>query len=323
MREFPARPAMAQAAAQQSRAHHPVLECLIFCALFTVCSMVQTAFLLVPTIAVIFNSGVIDAVLAGEVFDSSAIMGMLPPWYTLLNLLATGAVVAGAILYCRFLEKRKLWTMGLVRRGFGGEYAVGWFIGAGMVSLSMLPGLLAGDIRITGLSADIPWGMLILMLIGFTIQGLSEELLCRSYFCISLARRTKMQWAVVISSVAFALLHGANGGLTLLAMLNLFLYGAFAALWLIRRGNIWGIAAMHSAWNYVQGNVWGSTVSGLDVGGSLFTMEHIGTRTIWAGGQFGLEGGLGVTAVLAIGTIVLCLMKNRSPVSAEQNDLSK
>ena len=323
MREFPARSAMVQGAAAQSRAHHPALECLIFCAVFAVCSMVQTALLIAPTFAAIFSSGFIEAVMAGEVPGTAEIMSMLPPWYTLLNLFATSVVVAGTILYCRFLEKRQLWTMGIIRRGAVAEYAVGWLIGAGMVSLSMLPGLLAGDIRITGFSPEIPWGMLILMFIAFSIQGLSEELLCRSYFCISLARRTKMQWAMVISSAAFALLHGANGGLTLLALLNLVLYGVFAALWLIRCGNVWGIAAMHSAWNYVQGNVWGSTVSGLDVGGSIFTMEHIGERTILAGGQFGLEGGLGVTMVLCIGIIWLGVMKNREPVPAPQDDLWK
>lgn len=320
MREFPARPAMVQGAAAQSRAHHPALECLIFCALFAISTMVQSALLIVPTLAAIFSSGFIEAVIAGEAVTPTDLLGDLPSWFTLLNLFATAVVVVCVILYCRLLEKRRLWTLGMVKRGCVGEYFVGWLIGAGMVSLSMLPGLAAGDIQITGFSSQIQWGMLVVMLIAFGIQGLSEELLCRSYFCISLARRTKMQWAVVISSVAFALLHAANGGLTFLALLNLFLYGTFAALWLIRRGNVWGIAAMHSAWNFVQGNVWGSTVSGLNVGGSLFHMEHVGSRTVWAGGSFGLEGGLGVTLVLIIGIAVLCCMKNHVPAAALQND---
>lgn len=317
MREFPARPAIVEGATAQSKAHHPVLEVLIFFAIFGVCTAIQTPILMVPMLGVIFQPENFERIVSGELTSGAEIMTLFPSWFSLVNLFLTAVVVVGAILYCTKLEKRRLWTMGIVRRGFVAEYGIGWLIGAAMLSAAMIPGLLAGDIAITGLSPDIPWGMLILMLLGFTVQGLSEELLCRSYLCVSLARRIKLQWAIVISSAIFAALHFGNGGVTLIATLNLFLYGVFAALWLIRRGNIWGIAAMHSAWNYVQGNIWGSTVSGLDVGGSLFEMEYISDRTFFAGGSFGLEGGIGVTLVLAVGIAALALMKNRTPHPAD------
>lgn len=313
MREFPSRPAIVQGAAAQSKAHHPVLEVLIFFAIFGVCSTVQTPILLVPMFATLFKPENMEKLLSGELTGATEIMALFPSWFTLVSLLLTAVVVVGAILYCTQIEKRKLWTMGLLRRGFVAEYGIGWLIGAAMLSASLVPGLLAGDIAITGLSPDIPWGTLALMLVGFTVQGLSEELLCRSYLCVSLARSIKLQWAIVISSAVFAVLHFGNGGVTLLATLNLFLYGVFAALWLVRRGNIWGIAAMHSAWNYVQGNIWGSSVSGLDVGGSLFSIEYLSDRAIFAGGTFGLEGGLGVTLVLVLGIAALACMKNRTP----------
>lgn len=297
-----------------SRVRHPVVELLIFCALFAVCSAIQNAVLLAPTLLALLKSGAFSAMLAGEAVSYADLMDDLPPWYTLVSLFSTAVVVAGVIIYCRFLEKRSLATMGIVRRSAVREYVAGWLIGAGLISLALVPGLLAGDIRLTGPAQSPEWGML-LMLTAFGVQGLSEELLCRSYLCVSLARSVKLQWAVVVSSVVFALLHSFNSGLTLLAVVNLFLYGVFAALWLLRRGSVWGIAAMHSAWNFVQGNIWGSTVSGINTGGSFFLLEHTGVRTLWAGGRFGLEGGLGVTLVLVAGIAVLCRMKNRSPES--------
>jgi hypothetical protein len=101
----------------------------------------------------------------------------------------------------------------------------------------------------------------------------------------------------------------AEQGAFAAGLFYLVLYGIFAALYFIRRGSIWGVAAFHSIWNFVQGNFFGIQVSGLKVGSSVLTSELTETGRLVNGGGFGLEGGLAVTLVLAIGIAVLYFMK--------------
>jgi membrane protease YdiL (CAAX protease family) len=106
-------------------------------------------------------------------------------------------------------------------------------------------------------------------------------------------------------------LHYGNSGINLLGLLNLFLFGVFAALYFLRRGSIWGISAIHSMWNFAQGNVFGCAVSGNSGMDSIFSTTSQSANTIFNGGAFGPEGGLGVTIILSIGIIILLPLKNK------------
>jgi membrane protease YdiL (CAAX protease family) len=155
-------------------------------------------------------------------------------------------------------------------------------------------------------------GMLLLLLVGFLFQGMSEEVLCRSYFLVSLARKKGNIWmAVVVNAVAFGLLHISNPGLTVLSMVNLILFGIFASIYFVKRGSIWGIAAIHSIWNFAQGNIYGVLVSGMNFGTTIFTSTINEDMTIINGGTFGLEGGILTTIVLVAGCILLLMTKQK------------
>ena len=99
-----------------------------------------------------------------------------------------------------------------------------------------------------------------------------------------------------------------NKGLSLLASLIWF-STAYSPLFTLSPGQHLGVAAFHSTWNFVQGNFFGIQVSGLKVGSSVLTSELTETGRLVNGGGFGLEGGLAVTLVLAIGIAVLYFMK--------------
>ena len=119
----------------------------------------------------------------------------------------------------------------------------------------------------------------------------------------------------------FAALHLLNSGIGPLPIVNLFLFGVLASLYYLWRGNLWGIAAFHSMWNFTQGNIFGILVSGGDYGVSLLTSELTGSALI-NGGDFGMEGGLAVTAAMVIG-IVLVEWRNidriaRTPMPLER-----
>ena len=76
-------------------------------------------------------------------------------------------------------------------------------------------------------------------------------------------------------------------------------------------GNIWMCSAVHSIWNFVQGNLYGIRVSGFDLMDTVLVSDTVPGKELINGGSFGLEGGLGVTAVLIAGIIVQLFIPNR------------
>lgn len=266
-----------------------MLECLLFAAVL-IASAVAEAIPSVVLILVNFLSRKEDPI------DADA--GLL------VSLFSTAIAVVVVLLFCRFAQKRPPASVGFRKKNAGREYLVGMLVGTVMISAAIGLCAATGSVRI-GRADEFRVGLWVAYLIGFLIQGASEEILFRGYFMVSFARKNSLVAAVIISSVFFAAAHLLNEGVNALALANLFLFGVLAALWILRRGSLWGACAMHSLWNFVQGNVFGVSVSGTEtVASPLETVADAG-RTFWNGGEFGAEGGFSVTIVLAIGVLLL------------------
>lgn len=231
------------------------------------------------------------------------------------NLYATIAMIVVTMLFCKLIQKRKMRTLGFKKPGMWKEYGIGLVVGFVMMAVIVLVGVITGSMTLTfnpeaATGAGI--GMLVLLFGGFVFQGMSEEVLCRGYFLVSLARKKgNMCMAVIVNAIAFAALHLLNAGITPLAFVNLVLFGIFASVYFVKRGNIWGIAAIHSIWNFAQGNIFGVLVSGNDFGTTVFKSEINESMTLINGGAFGLEGGILVTIVMVVGTIVMLMTKQK------------
>ena len=132
----------------------------------------------------------------------------------------------------------------------------------------------------------------------------------RGYFFVSTASCGSVPVAIFVSSGLFAAMHVGNSGVSAIALLNVFLFGVFAAIYFLKRGSIWGVCAIHSIWNFTQANVFGCNVSGLVMNTSIFST--VGNGGAWSGGEFGPEGGLGTTVVLAIAIIIVTSLKNKT-----------
>ena len=219
-------------------------------------------------------------------------------------------------LFCRFIQKRKLRTLGFIKKGMLKEYGLGMLLGFAFFSVCVLLGVLFGGLKIEGISPEFSIGIFVAYLLGYMVQGMTEEVLCRGYFLGSYARRYPVYAAVLANSLLFASLHLLNSGISVLAFINITLFGIFASIYFIRRGSIWGIGAFHSIWNLVQGNFYGIKVSGTPVGNTLFTTQAIAGKSLWNGGDFGMEGSLICTIVLTCGIIFLYTRKNKDAVEA-------
>ena len=238
-----------------------------------------------------------------SVFLLSPLVGDVQP-LSPISLFLTGITVASVLLYCRLCERRSFKSLGFVRRRGALEYAVGFALGVLMFSLVALICALFGGCVFT-LSDNLPSLLptLALFLVGFAVQGLSEEVLCRSYLLNSLAAKQKAPVAVAVSAVAFSLLHISNPSVTPIALVNIALFGIFAGVYFWRRANIWGIAALHTAWNFAEGNIFGINISGIAPTVSVFNTTTHTSLSLINGGAFGAEGGIAVTLVLLIATI--------------------
>ena len=249
--------------------------------------------------------------------------GMTGSRYMLISLFATTATVAVVLVYCLAMERRTLASLGFIRRGAVNEYAVGLLAGLGLFGLPVLLCAVTGAVTLSPAADTSSLILLPLFFVGFLIQGMSEEMLCRSYLMVSLARKWPLWACAVTNALLFSLLHLGNPGVTAIALVNIFLFGLFASLLTLRRGSIWMVGAIHSMWNFAQGNLFGIPVSGLTGSPSpLVTEMGEGKwQALVGGGSFGLEGGLAMTVVLAVACVTVWFASTKkSEIAAETNE---
>ena len=296
MKQSLAMPHMLTEAKRQSRGRHLALEILLFCAVFIVSQCIVSF-----PIAIVM-------VIAGSSQDDLLL---------LVQLFSTAITTLLAILFCRFVEKRSLGTMGLTRRGLLREYGMGMLIGMVLIAACVGICVLAGSLRLEVQGFSI--GIWILYLFGFLIQGMSEEVLCRGYMMVSVSRRHSLVLAVLTNSIAFGLLHIFNPGFGLLPLLNIVLFGILESVYVLKRGDLWGASAIHSIWNFMQGNVFGVQVSGMRIAASPLRATA-DPDTAWLnGGAFGLEGGVAITAVLAVAILLVLFFLPQKNFAIESN----
>lgn len=295
------RPRMVAEAAAAGKGLHIALEVLVFIAVFIVCSLAQLILLIAgEAVLILSNKDYRQAAIAGDTQMLMQSNGML-----ILMLFTDAVMILMTLLFCKLIQKRKMATLGFRKPGMLKEYFVG--LGAGLVlfSAAVLLCVTTGSLKFHGISSTFSIGVFVLFLLGFMVQGMAEEVLCRGYFLVSVGRRYPLAVGILANSLLFAALHLSNGGISVLAFLNLVLFGVFASVYFIKRGNIWGVGALHSIWNLAQGNLYGIRVSGMQVGCSLLSSEMVTSRKLINGGDFGLEGGLAVTLVLTAGTLIM------------------
>lgn len=227
-----------------------------------------------------------------------------------------GLVILGFFAWVRFVEKRPIYTMGFEKKNFVKKYVRGFIIGFLMMAVCAGTFAVLGLVKINYSNPSIKGinalsGVLI-VLIGWIIQGASEEVMVRGWLMPVIGSRNNAALGIFISAIIFGALHLLNNNIGALPIINLVLYGVFAALFVIWEGGLWGACALHSAWNWTQGNIFGFEVSGtVAPGGILIDLDTIIGKDLVTGGAFGVEGGLVCSTVLTIGIIILIMLINR------------
>ena len=122
------------------------------------------------------------------------------------------------------------------------------------------------------------------MLIGFLIQGTTEEIVCRGYVQSRLTATCGAGWAIALSALFFACGHLGNDGVSLAGVGGLLAFGGLTAL----------------PWNFAEGPFFGTPVSGVS-GMELFFKSTAVPHHPWLnGGAFGIEASLTCFIVLVL-----------------------
>lgn len=209
------------------------------------------------------------------------------------------------ILYCLFIEKRSIASMGFYGSGVKSTLA-GLAAGFGLtVLVAMIQILLgAGRIEWSGTLA-VPVGVVFFLVT--LIQSSGEEVLCRGYFMNSLGSRHSWIFAAVANSVVFGAIHLGNPGVTPLAIINVIVAGILFSVIAIRY-NLWVSCTAHAMWNFSEGYIFGSNISGNAAKMSVFSVTPANRPAWLTGGEFGIEGSIIVTLIYLIAIALILFL---------------
>ena len=293
------------------------LELVFFVMVFSIASLFQSVIMFIPMCYYFledkqfmdtFNNGpnnIVDSDYLNEIING------FPEGYNIWMLFSNIALIAIVVVYCKYFEKRSFSSMGFhKKRGFI-EYLCGYLSGLLCMSAVVVICILTNSVNFYKIPKVSGIVIILMFFLGYLVQGFAEEVLCRSYLMVSIAKRYGMTAGIIINSLVFAALHLMNPGITILAFVNLFAFGVLASVYMIKRKSIWAPAAFHSAWNFAQGNIFGISVSGLKKQTSIFATDSIKEHTIINGGSFGAEGGIAVTFVFFVFILIIFFIDYR------------
>ncbi|HEX2167070.1 MAG TPA: type II CAAX endopeptidase family protein [Longimicrobiales bacterium] len=253
------------------------------------------------------------ALLVGLTIVLHAVWDLLPldPSELLLPssvITAGAALIAGAVLV-RFADGRSPAAIGIaVSKNTPREIGIGVLIGVTGLAVATLALLVSGTLAFNAQAGSAgAWiGTIAMHAAIFTVAALAEEALFRGYAFQVLARTAGPAAAVVVSSILFALAHGANPSIGTFALINIFLAGILLGIAYLRTLSLWFATAVHMGWNWAMASLFDLPVSGLQMFDTPLYEPAVGGPAWWSGAMFGPEGGLvgtigfGVALVLTL-----------------------
>ncbi|MBV9547614.1 MAG: CPBP family intramembrane metalloprotease [Chloroflexi bacterium] len=220
---------------------------------------------------------------------------------------AEGGAMAAVLLIWHKIDRQRLAALGLAgpRPRARRQWLRGAAIGGLMMGVVVLGWytLVDGATWSTNPDAGRATIALVVGLVGFVVQGPSEEVLFRGYILENVRRRWGVAWAIGVSALAFAVMHAFNASFGLLPFINLVLFGVATAVYRlgVDGGQLWGVFAIHTVWNWLQQVVFGLPNSGNASvsANTLFSVQpNMALPDAMWGGGFGPEGTLATTLVL-------------------------
>ena len=184
----------------------------------------------------------------------------------------------------------------------------GLLIGLGMNALCVGIAVFHGDIQLS--FSSFPVLKLLLVFLSVFAQSGGEELLCRGVLYQRLRKGYRNPWvAILVNPIVFVLVHSLIPGITIWAVLSIYLAGVMFSLMVYYLDSLWMAMAAHAAWNFTQNFIFGLPNSGTVYDFSIFKLNSATARTsLCYNVAFGVEASMTAVLVLAFAvSILICL----------------
>lgn len=190
-------------------------------------------------------------------------------------------------IFMKYMDKQNFMEVGLQIKNRKNDIIIGTLLGLVIMGLAYVSLWAAEEIIYTEYNFDVL--ELIYTTLLFILVAILEEVLFRGYILKNLMLSFNKYIALIISSIVFAIAHGANSNISLFSLTGLFLAGIALGVSYIYTKNLWYPIAFHFSWNLFQ-SLFGFNVSGQDIYSIIeFTVLE---NNMMNGGQFGFEGSI-------------------------------
>jgi membrane protease YdiL (CAAX protease family) len=150
--------------------------------------------------------------------------------------------------------------------------------------------------------------------IVFFVAAAFEEALFRGYILQTFVRADLAFFAILLTSLPFALVHLNNPNATWFSTINTALAGIWFGLAYLKTRSLWLAFGLHLAWNWFQGAIYGINVSGISQIAPDPLLRAVDQGPTWlTGGHYGIEGGLTCTIALLVSTAVIWFLPVLQP----------
>ncbi len=260
-------------------------------------------------------------------YNQDSLFGFAAPFFVF----AAAAILLGW-LCGKIFEDLPFKTLGLsFTKNWLKDLILGLILGALSVLFAALIGIIFGGLTIqTNQTHDISQilSTLGISLAIFTVGAVSEETLFRGVILQTFFRAKLVWFAIVLTSVFFALVHLDNTNVSYISTANTFLAGIWFGVAYLKTRNLWFPIGLHLAWNWFQGAILGIQVSGIQKITLAPLLQAINTGPTWlTGGNYGVEGGIACTIALIVSMVLIWFLPFLKPteemlaLTSEENPL--
>lgn len=230
----------------------------------------------------------------------------------LVMLMGTTGQLSAAILFVKFILKKRLDYIFFKRDKLAKNIGLGLFLGFLQISTYVLLDMGSGVLGYQGMKAGNLNLIFLAYFIAFFIQSTSEEVLVRGLLTRALFDKFGKKIAIILPSVFFGLLHLGNEGVTVLSTLNTILVGIFFAKLLFYTDNIMVTSGAHAGWNFSMAMIYGLNVSGFSGFDSLLNFKILNYALYDK--VYGPEGSIVVTFIEIISIFIIFYLEKRKGV---------
>ena len=230
----------------------------------------------------------------------------------LVMLMGTTGQLSAAILFVKFILKKKADYIYFKRDKLAKNIALGLFLGFLQISTYVLLDMGSGVLGYQGMNLGNLNLFFLAYFIAFFIQSTSEEVLVRGILTRVLYDKFGKKIAIILPSVFFGLLHLGNEGVTILSTLNTILVGIFFAKLLFYTENIMVTSGAHAGWNFSMAMIYGLNVSGFSGFDSLLNFKILNYALYDK--VYGPEGSIVVTFIEIISIFIIFYLEKRKGV---------